>query len=263
MSRKQRTLKSGYVYHVTTRCNNREFKLSRRDCREVFLYAIKQTLNKFDFRLYALCIMSNHVHYLIEPKQPEDLPKIMHFLNWYTAMCFNRMLKRTGHFWEKRYFAEGFPVDDKDRALNTLRYIHGNPKAAKMRTTFFYEFSNYGSYEKLTNDGLTQWHPAFLQLGTTLEDCAQKYRGFCIRYQPKSKPAKKCPWGSRLLAGMVGSQQTGNRKGTGRNNEKIKSSPCPPVSQQGYQVTESPEVSTVARQFIEANQAPWQAQPPL
>ena len=81
----------------------------------------------------------------------------------YTAMCFNRILKRTGHFLEKRYFAEGFPIDDKDRALNTLRYIHGNPKAAKMRTTFFYEFSNYGSYEKLTNDGLTQWHPAFLR----------------------------------------------------------------------------------------------------
>jgi putative transposase len=60
----------------------------------------------------------------------------------------------------------------------------------------------------------------------------------------------------------VGSQQTGNRKGTGRNNEKIKSSPCPPVSQ-GCQVSESLEVSTVARQFIEANQAPWQAQPPL
>ena len=36
--------------------------------------------------------MSNHIHYLIEPIQPDDLPKIMHFLNWYTAMCFNRML---------------------------------------------------------------------------------------------------------------------------------------------------------------------------
>jgi putative transposase len=121
--------------------------------------------------------------------------------------------------------------------------------------------SNYGSYEKLTDDGLTQWHPAFLRLGTTLEDCAQKYRGFCSRYQPKSKPAKKCHWGSRLLAGMVGSQQTGNRKGTERS-ERIQSSPCPPVSQ-GCQVSESLEVSTVARQFIEANQAPWQAQPPL
>ena len=156
MSRKQRTLKTGYVYHVTTLCNNREFKLSHRDCRKVFLYAIKQSLIQFYFRLDALCIMSDHGHYLIEPKQPEDLPKIMHLLNWYTAMSFNRILKRTGHFQEKRYFAEGFQFDNKDRALNTLRNIHGNPKAAKMRTTFFYEFSNYGSYEKLINDGLTQ-----------------------------------------------------------------------------------------------------------
>ncbi len=60
--------------------------------------------------------MSNHVDYLIEPVQTDDLPKIMHFLNWYTAMCFNRMLKCTGHFWEKRYFAEGFPNIDQERS---------------------------------------------------------------------------------------------------------------------------------------------------
>jgi len=52
----------------------------------VFLYAINKALSKYKFKLYALCIMSNHVHYLIEPAQPQDLPKIMHFLNWYTAM---------------------------------------------------------------------------------------------------------------------------------------------------------------------------------
>jgi putative transposase len=99
------------------------------------------------------------------------------------------MLKRTGHFWEKRYYADGFPASDRDRALNTLRYIHGHPKAAKMRSGFFYEFSNYGSYDQLTLDGLTQWHPAFLQLSNTLEECARSYRGLCQRYKPKQKPA--------------------------------------------------------------------------
>ena len=94
MPRQPRELKPGYCYHVTTRCNNREFHLNRRECRNVFLYAIKKALDKFKFKLYGLCIMSNHVHYLLEPTQPEDLPKIMHWLNWYTAMCFNRMLKR-------------------------------------------------------------------------------------------------------------------------------------------------------------------------
>ncbi|MGB3532857.1 MAG: transposase [Microcoleaceae cyanobacterium] len=220
MPRKPRTFKPGYAYHVTTRCNNREFKLQRQECREVFLYAIKKALEKYNFKLYALCIMSNHIHYLIEPDLADKLPKIMHFLNWYTAMYFNRMLNRTGHFWEKRYFAEGFPASDKERALNTLRYIHGNPKAAKMRSTFFYEFSNYGSYEKLTDDGLTQWHPAFLQLGHSLDECARKYRGFCNRYKPKSKPARKCHWGNKLLAGIQINPRTS--KGTERKGKRPK-----------------------------------------
>jgi putative transposase len=105
--------------------------------------------------------MSNHIHYLLEPAQPEDLPKIMHWLNWYTAMCFNRMLKRTGYFWEKRYHSTGFANTDKRRALNTLRYIHANPKATGMQQGFFYDFSNYGIHDRLSDDGITQWHPAF------------------------------------------------------------------------------------------------------
>ena len=81
-----RQLQKNYCYHVTTRCNNREFRLTRHECRQVFIYALKKAIAKFNFKLYALCIMSNHVHYLIEPLQPEDLPRIMHWLNRYTSM---------------------------------------------------------------------------------------------------------------------------------------------------------------------------------
>lgn len=47
-----------------------------------------------------------------------------------------------------------------------------------MNKIFFYDFSNYGTYDRLTNDGLTELHPAFLLLGRTLEECAARYRGF-------------------------------------------------------------------------------------
>lgn len=200
MSRQSRNFKPEYCYHITVRCNNREFRLIRDECRQVLLYAIQKCQAKYGFKLYALCIMSNHVHYLLEPQQPDDLPKIMHWLNWYTAMCFNRMLNRTGHFWEKRYHSTGFPKNDHRRALNTLRYIHGNPKAANMQQGFFYDFSNYGIYDRLTDDGITQWHPAFLALDITLELCAEAYRKFCKKYKPQPKPEKKNHWGSKLLA---------------------------------------------------------------
>ncbi|WP_211942243.1 transposase [Cylindrospermopsis raciborskii] len=218
MSRKPRKLEAGYCYHITIRCNNREFRLTKLECRQVLIYAIKKAIDKYNFRMYGLCLMSNHIHYLIEPLQPSDLPKIMHWLNWYTALCFNQMLNRTGHFWEKRYHSTGFAMSDKKRALNTLRYIHGNPKAAGIQQGMFYDFSNYGVHERLGSDGVTTWHPAFLALGKTLDECASIYKGFCQKYRPQPKKVEKNRWGSKLLAGMKPNQK---KKGTSPGQLKL------------------------------------------
>jgi putative transposase len=223
------------------RCNNREFRLLRLDCRKVFLFALQRCREKFGFKLYGLCVMSNHVHYLLEPLAPEDLPKIMHWLNWYTAMCFNRMLNRTGHFWEKRYHCTGLTVGDHRRALNTLRYIHGNPKAAGMQRGFFDDFSNYGIYDRLSQDGITQWHPAFLALGTSLDLCAAAYRRFCLRYRPNPKLERPSThWGSKLLKKIKVQGKPRKRKGPGQ------SSPW-----EGWDAPD--EIDGVARTFVRAN----------
>lgn len=242
MSRKKRELKPDYCYHVTARCNSREFRLFRREFKEVLLFTLKKALNKFQFKLYGLCIMSNHTHYLIEPKEPQDLPKIMHWINWYSAMCFNRMLNRSGHFWEKRYFSTGFPKNDYRRALNTLRYIHANPRTAKMQVGYFYDFSNYGTHERLGDDGLTQWHPAFLSLGKTLNECARKYKGFCQKYKPKPKPPKQSYWGSSFLPKMNKEKTKGKKK-----TKERKQSPWKDWENSNV------EVRKIAKQFVMAN----------
>jgi putative transposase len=249
--RKVRSFFSGNCYHVTVRCNNREFKLTRQECREVLLYALNQCKEKYGFKLYGICIMSNHVHYLIEPEVAQEMPQIMHWLNWYSAMCFNRMLNRTGHFWEKRYHAVGFPNTDYRRVLNTLRYIHANPKAAGMQRGFFYDFSNYGTYERLTEDGLTQWHPAFLALAATLELCAAAYRRFCEKYQPKPKAERKNRWGSKLLA-----------KITARGRPKQKVSPGQKSLWEDWD-RPNEEIKAVADKFVRANEFPTDRPPRL
>jgi hypothetical protein len=40
VSRQPRNLKPEFCYHITVRCNNREFRLTRFECREVLLYAM-------------------------------------------------------------------------------------------------------------------------------------------------------------------------------------------------------------------------------
>jgi putative transposase len=42
-------------------------------------------------------------------------------------MAFNRMLDRTGHFWEARYHATAIRAGDDRHALATLAYVHANP----------------------------------------------------------------------------------------------------------------------------------------
>ena len=246
MPRKPRDMQPDYCYHVTVRCNNREFHLTTMSCREILLYAIKKAQAKYGFALYALCIMSNHVHYLLEPREPEDLPKIMHWINWYTAMCFNRILHRKGHFWEQRYYSTGFHKDDQQRALNTLRYIHANPKSAEMRKGFFYTFSNYGTYDQLTDDGLTQWHPAFFSMGNSLDECADRYRRFCIKYTPPKKGSRQYHWGSRLLLGMEKPRRGYEYNSPGQMNFGF-------VNQ--CQVSESPERQAITQTFTDANRA--------
>jgi putative transposase len=195
--------------------------------------------------------MSNHIHYLIEPQKAEDIPKIMHYLNWFSAMCFNRMLNRTGHFWEKRYHSTSFLNSEKIRALNTLRYIHANPQAAGMQKGFFYDFSNYGAYERLGDDGLTTWHPAFLALGEDLEECARKYKGFCYQYKPQEKQTKKSYWGNKLLPKLTRKKKSSNEK----NKQNKQTKKVNEEAQQQYEIwrENNPEIIEVAEKFILAN----------
>ena len=129
-------------------------------------------------------------------------------------MCFNRMLKRTGHFWENRYHSSAFPTNDRKRALNTLRYIHANPRVAGVTRSFIYRYSNYGIYYKLSDDRLTTWHQAFLELGDTLEKMCQSIPVvFCLKIpQPEKKAGgRRSNWGKGRMLPESPSRSRSNR----------------------------------------------------
>jgi hypothetical protein len=63
-------------------------------------------------------------------------------------------------FWDGRYRSTSFPDHEQQRALNTLRYIHANPKTAGMRKGYFYAYSNYGICDRPA-DGLSEWQPFY------------------------------------------------------------------------------------------------------
>ena len=75
---------------------------------------VKEAVLHFDRSRYvshALCIMPNHVHWLLTPMQngppsrdDSSLSSIMHSIKSYTSHQANKLLKREGSFWTREYY---------------------------------------------------------------------------------------------------------------------------------------------------------------
>ena len=169
MARAKRLLPSGCRFHITLRCNSRQFLIAKALRRDVLLAVLKKAKQKFAVKVYGLCLMANHLHLLLKPTDAKELPRLMHWVAWYSAMALNRLSGRCGHFWEARYFSTPIHPKDQRRLLNTLRTIHANLKVAGIRKGFDDPYPNYGHYSRLQSDGISESQPTFLKLSTTLD----------------------------------------------------------------------------------------------
>ncbi len=102
---------------------------------EVALLVV-ETLHHFNNQLYYLIcysIMPNHMHFLIRPMQKSEgeyfpLAKINHSIKGYTAVEANRLLNRSGKFWQHESFDHFSRSEAESRRI--ARYIVNNPVKA-------------------------------------------------------------------------------------------------------------------------------------
>jgi REP-associated tyrosine transposase len=127
MARPARIQFSSAMYHVMTRgVEKRRVFADDRD-RRVFLATLDATGARFDWRVWAYCLMPNHYHLLVQTMRP-TLSRGMRDLNGVYSQHFNRRHRRVGHLFQGRFKSL---LVDKDRYLNRLaRYIVLNPVRA-------------------------------------------------------------------------------------------------------------------------------------
>ena len=92
------------------------------------------TLRKFDhsrYRLFAWCIMPNHVHSVFQPHAPYRLAQILHSWKSYSALGANEILTRSGPFWQREYYDH--LIRNGDQLARTIRYTAENPMRAKLK----------------------------------------------------------------------------------------------------------------------------------
>jgi putative DNA methylase len=92
---------------------------------------VEDVMLRFDgerYHLLAWCIMPNHVHVMIETNPGWDLSDLLHSWKGYSAHQANKLLGRSGAFWQREYF-DRF-IRDGAHYENALRYIDDNPVKA-------------------------------------------------------------------------------------------------------------------------------------
>jgi REP element-mobilizing transposase RayT len=77
------------------------------------------------YRLFAWCVMPNHVHVLVEPFDDIHLHDLLHSWKSYTAKQINKVLRRTGPVWAREYW-DRIIRDHRDLGTTT-NYIAANP----------------------------------------------------------------------------------------------------------------------------------------
>ena len=76
MARAKRLLPSGCSFHITLRCNSRQFLIAKALRRDVLLAVLKKAQQKFAVKVYGLCLMANHLHLLLRPDDASELPRV-------------------------------------------------------------------------------------------------------------------------------------------------------------------------------------------
>jgi len=127
MARQARIEYPGALYHVISRGIERR-ELFRDDAdRRKYLALLEQAVVRFRMRLYAFCLMGNHVHLAFETRKI-PISRIMRSINTTYAGYFNARHRRSGYLFQGRYKA--FVVDRDEYLLSLIRYIHENPVRA-------------------------------------------------------------------------------------------------------------------------------------
>ena len=132
MPRQKRIDKGNMVYHALNRANGRLRIFKKTADFEAFEQILAEGVERFDMRVCGYCIMSNHWHLVLWPRQDGDLSRFMkwitvtHSHRWHTA----HKTVGIGHLYQGRY--KSFPVQDSAYYLTLMRYVESNPLRAEL-----------------------------------------------------------------------------------------------------------------------------------
>ena len=132
MPRSARHAPGGFVYHALNRAVARLPLFEKEADYQALDRVLEEAQERFPTRILAYAVMPNHWHFVLWPREDDELTA---FLRWFThthTMRWHAHHKTsgTGHLYQGRF--KSFPVQSDDHLYSVLRYVERNPLRANL-----------------------------------------------------------------------------------------------------------------------------------
>lgn len=186
MPRRARLALAGIPWHIIQRGNNRSACFYAEQDYSRYLETLRSLAPKFQCRIHAYVLMTNHVHLLLTPERVTSAGLLMKHLGQCYVQYVNRTHRRTGTLWEGRF--RSCLVQSDEYVLSCYRYIELNPVRANMvNHPRLYRWSSYHANAEGTADNLLTPHLEYLRLGVTEEG---RRAAYCALFKAHQDPER-------------------------------------------------------------------------
>jgi putative transposase len=148
MARPTRQIEADGYYHVLNRGNGKMTLFHKPGDYEAFVRILSEGVNRYRVEILAWCLMSNHWHLLLRPREDEVLSDLMRWIG-VTHVRRHHEHHRTrggGHVYQGRF--KSFPIQNDLHFLTVARYVEGNPlRAGLVKRAEQWEWSSLGRNE--------------------------------------------------------------------------------------------------------------------
>lgn len=178
MPRQSRVIIPNTPHHIVQRGHNRQVVFSSDDDFTYYKENLNDSKLEFGCKIYAYCLMTNHVHVVIDPgDKPESLSLLMKRVAGRQTRYVNRLEKRSGSLWEGRF--KSSVVSTQEYLLACCRYIELNPvRAAMTEDPSLYRWSSYRCKTADIVDKVVDFDQLYLSLGDTKIERQNAYKGY-------------------------------------------------------------------------------------
>jgi putative transposase len=129
MPRVARAVFPGIPHHITQRGNRGEEVFFVGEDRLTYLRWLSEYCQKYEVKVLAYCLMTNHIHLVMTPSTAEGLQRVLKPLHMRYSQRVNRARGWKGHLWQGRFFSS--PLDEA-YLWAAIRYVERNPVRAGM-----------------------------------------------------------------------------------------------------------------------------------